>query len=49
MAATPESMIATLEARIKALETKTESWFAKNWPHLVTYAGLLAPYVLKHL
>lgn len=44
-----ETVVASMEARVKALETKAESWFSKNWPHLITYAGLIAPWIIKHL
>jgi len=40
--------ITSLEARVKALETNTVSWFKTNWAHLVTWAGI-AYGVLKHL
>ena len=43
-----ESRISALESAAKADVGKAEGWFAKNWPHLLTWLGV-AYNVVRHL
>lgn len=45
---TTEMKVASLEARVKALESNAMSWLKTNWAHFVTWAGV-AYTALKHL
>ena len=38
---TSTSTLATLEARVKLLESKAGGWLKNNWSHFVTWLGLV--------
>ena len=44
-----DSILASLEAKAKAEESKIATWLKDKWPHFVTWAAVAAPYILKYL
>jgi hypothetical protein len=47
--ASAESRLAAIEAKLVANEKTVAAWFRANWAHFVTWAGVLAPFILKHI
>lgn len=43
-----KSEVASVEARVKLLESQAQTWISKNWPHFVTWLGVIVS-LIRHL